>query len=106
MYNVLLLNHQKMSEKPKPYPNNSSNDKVQNKLCYGYSVDERDQVSDTRKLSEGKICFDTDEKVTSLSEILDSEDEKQCLDYEIEARDIILSNLEIKKGTMCFEKEK
>ena len=76
-----------MGEKFRSSSETDANNGEKKKLCYDYTLNGIDHVDRNGERQSGQMCFDTDEKVKTLADLLDSEDEKQCLEYIIQARD-------------------
>lgn len=94
-----------MGENLKPSSEMNPNKTQKKKLCYDYTLDGKDHVNSNGEHQSGQMCFDTDAKVKTLADLLDSEDEKQCLDYLIKGRDFVNSGGVIKTGKLCLKKQ-
>lgn len=94
-----------MSEKYSSSSETNHGESTPKKLCYDYTLEGRNHVEADKEHQVGKICFDTDEKVKTLGELLSSEDEKQCLQYQIFGKNKITSSLEDRSGELCLKKD-
>jgi len=94
-----------MSEKFSSSSETKQSKSAPQKLCYDYTLEGRDHVASDKEHQVGKICFDTDEKVQTLGELLSSEDEKQCLQYQIFGKNKITASLEDRSGELCLKKD-
>ncbi len=94
-----------MSEKFLPSSDERPPKSEGGKQCFEFSMRGQDHYRAKPEWQEGEICFDSDKKIQSLSELLKSSEEKQCLDYQINSKNKIRAALEKRSGKLCMKKK-